>query len=217
MRKMNQLKRVVWVLMLLFMLSFVVLSGDVKPVAQVAPESKELIYNGSFEEAEGHQNARDLVRKKFDIETSEDGWTVGWWVHQNMGSGKVRIVTGNNAPDGKRYLKINSEDAVCIASRDFNDARKTYTYSFKAKGSGNMKICVFLYGIKAGKKGDRHYMGYPAISRISLTDEWKTFSGTLKLKNPDARYFVLLLACKGNVSVDQFSLKLTQETKLTDK
>ncbi len=217
MRKMNQLKRVVWALMLLFMLSLVVLSGDVKPVAKVTPGSKELIDNGSFEETGEHQNVRDLLRKKFDIETTEDDWAVEWRVNQNMGTGKVRIITGENAPDGKRYLQINSKHDIYTASRDFNDASKTYTYNLKAKGPGRMRLCVYLYGIKAGKKGDRHYMGYPTISGISLTNQWKSFSGTLKIKNPNARYFVLLLACKGDVSVDQVSLKVTSKTKQTDK
>jgi len=191
--------------------------------AQAVPTVLNVLDNGSFEKVGRHVNAKVLGDKGYDVDTALNAWCEGWTVSPGHGEpGKVHIMTGEYASDGKRYLKVESESSYVYTSG--GDAGKTYHWQFWAKGetfdvdgkhiNPIISVAIYEYGVKDKLSTRSIFLNTRMIKKISLTDQWQSFKGQLITKNNKATHFSLALGLAGNVSLDNVSLVPQLDTPL---
>jgi len=173
--------------------------------------------NGSFEKVTKLINYDKVAEKGFDVE--KELWPEAWFVQRYMGPAKIRIISAEDAPDGKRFLQISASKPVHLYTKG-GSAANTYKWTLWVrtrpaahKKRSKLNLVYYKYSYANQETKRLKFKGSGVIKKLNLphNNKWKKFSGIFELDDPNAKEFNIVLDVFGNVDIDDVKFIIDEE------
>ncbi|MFA6100688.1 MAG: hypothetical protein WCV67_17545 [Victivallaceae bacterium] len=171
--------------------------------------AENLIKNGSFEAEAKLNNFNDLLQKGFQFEFENDQWAKDWVINGAMKPAVISLVEGKDAPDGKRFLRVKTQEATHIFYIDTFPGENSYKCSFMARGEPfEGKPPAIIFRLYFYNKTGAYVSKKQVIDRFIMEKDWKLLSIDLPVEKD--LIFRICFEFQGLCDLDSVSLEPTK-------
>lgn len=200
--------------------------GALAPLNAVVGAEANLLANGSFEAAAALPNATALRARGLELpaDAERDGWARDWIVNTPSSPGRVAIRSGDDAPDGRRWLRVVSIGGLHI----YTPARLVpgrYEWRLKARGRAHaadgqsvrprVQFVLYRYGVLDRLTKRSGFLNNRLVHTRNLPVEgaWQSLSGPFEVSGRDLEHAYPVLAFTGDVEVDDVVVTVREDTR----
>ncbi len=181
------------------------------------PAAEVVDVNGSFEKIQAMPDVhvKALKEKGFTLSFPKNKWISSWEINPAMNPATVTLIN-EDAPDGKRFIRICSVKPTHFAQANGLLENRAYTVSFMARGEGvtsddnlydpAVKLMAYTYVAKSAPK---KWKSSTEFERFDLENKWQEYTVKIPARFPDED-IALVFETVGQIDLDQVKVTVAE-------